>query len=182
MRKLHFAILLCGCLGLLASCSKPQGQPQAEPTANFDQPSPKTIFNHTAAEGDVSFDFLKWDEGLTLLVVDDARRGHEVTGMGQLGDLLWKGSGDDFDGGSFQWQLETNDGQNARFVLNDQAYELSEGALFVVRTRGETVQVLQLKRDLSAVPLDVDAGREYLKKDTEVMKFLETGQTPNERA
>jgi hypothetical protein len=126
---------------------------------------------------DVSFRFLRWEKGLNLLLVDDIHQGnseHETSpGSADHPARSHKGATSAADGRAYGWQLETTDGQTAKLSIERQEYDLSKGALLVVKTKGKAVQALQLKRDLAAVPFDVEGCSDYLRKDSEVMKFLE---------
>jgi hypothetical protein len=84
------------------------------------------------------------------------------------------------DGRAYSWKLETADGKTGKLTIQGQDYDLSKGALFVVRTKGGSVQVLQINRDLSALPDDLFQCHERLLKDAEVMKTLETGEAPKQ--
>jgi len=144
-------------------------------------PAPQSVVSQGP---DVAFWFLRWNEGLNLLLVDDIHLGrHETKGSGSSNNPVHTESGmaSSRDGRSYTWQLETTDGRTAKFSIDGKEYDLSKGALVVVRTKGETVQVLQLNRDLArdlAGVLDADGCRDYLKQDGEVMKFLEVGDAP----
>jgi len=128
---------------------------------------------------DVSFRLFRWEKGLNLLLVDDIHQGdreHESsTGSADNPVRTHRGSTSTADGQGYTWQLETTNGQTAKFAIERKEYDLSKGALFVVKTKGKTVQVLQLDRPLAGVPFDVDGCRDYLKKQGEVMEFLEAG-------
>lgn len=144
-------------------------------------PAPQSV---ASVGPDVAFRFLRWKEGLNLLLVDDIHLGsHPAKGSGSTNNPVHTESGmaSSRDGRGYTWQLETTDGRTAKFTIDGKEYDLSKGTLVVVRTKGETVQVLQLNRDLArdlAGVLDADGCRDYLKKDGEVMKFLEAGDAP----
>ncbi len=69
-------------------------------------------------------------------------------------------------------------GKAATFRIDGNAYGLSQGAVFVLKTKADKVEVHQMKRDLSAVPFDVEGCREFLKKDAEILKALGGGDLP----
>jgi hypothetical protein len=51
------------------------------------------------------------------------------------------------DGRKVEWQCETSDGKTGSVKINGRAYDLAQGSLFLVSTKGGDVRVLQLKRD-----------------------------------
>ena len=128
---------------------------------------------------DVSFRFFRWEKGLNLLLVDDILQGnneHE-SNPGSVDNpvRIHRGSTATADGRAYAWQLETTDGQTAKFAIERKEYDLSKGTLFAVKTKGKSCSILQLDRPLAGVPFDVEGCRDYLKKQGEVMAFLEAG-------
>jgi hypothetical protein len=128
----------------------------------------------------MNYTFLVWQEGLRVLFVDDAKGAHGSRGGGCTDNPVYtvSGSAGSAGAGGYTWQIDTRDGKSADFKLNGTEYDPTQVALFVVKTKGDQVEVHQLSRDLSAVPLDADGCREALEKDAEVRQLLGLGELP----
>ena len=81
-----------------------------------------------------SYTLLQWKEGLSITLVDDSNGGHHSSGSGSTNDSMWRGQGSirGQDGQEIAWWVETADGKSATFVLDEQAYDLTKGTLFLV--------------------------------------------------
>src|SRR5262249_36174773 len=115
--------------------------------------------------GGVSFTYMWWDTGLRVLLVDDIEDGsRNSSGSSSTASPVYteQGSASAPDGRTYSWKLETADGRTAKLTIQGQDYDLSKGALLVVRTKGGSVQVLQINRDLSTVPDDLFQCHERL--------------------
>jgi hypothetical protein len=117
------------------------------------------------------FEFFRWRKGLQLLTVDSL--GFRVRGY-STDSYDCEGGADRSEkyGPGYKWRLHTPDGKTATFRFDDREYDLSKGALFVIKANADKVDVHQLNRDLSALPFDKTAIGEYLKNDAEVRKIL----------
>jgi hypothetical protein len=62
--------------------------------------------------------------------------------------------------------------------INGKEYDLSKGVLFVIKAKGDQVEVHQLQRDLTAIPFDVNGCKEPLVKDAEIRKLLGLDDLP----
>jgi len=141
-------------------------------------PGPEQIGSSGAG---MSLTFLKWKEGLMLLMVDDIDPGsHHSAGSWPTNNPVYSGSGSaaSADGRGYKWQLETKDGMAATFRIDGKEYDLSKGTVFVIKAKADKVDVHQLKRDLSSVPFDGGRCREYVNKDAEILKALGAGELP----
>jgi hypothetical protein len=118
--------------------------------------------------------FLRWKEGLVVLFVDDVKGSHSSHGSGSTDNPVhtetWSAGAADT--GGYQCVLETKDGKSANCRINGKEYDLSKGTLFVIKAKGDQVEVHQLKRDLTIIPFDVDGCREALEKDKEIRELL----------
>jgi hypothetical protein len=72
-------------------------------------------------------------------------------GLGASPTYTIRGYAESEDGDRFEWEVETTDGQTARFRLDGEPYDLSDGTLFIVRIEAGRADVTQLERDLSDV-------------------------------
>ena len=101
--------------------------------------------------------FLRWNEGLAILIWYDFRgdSGSSSTSsggnFGQLPTYTIHGYAESEDGERFEWEVETTDGETARFRLAGEPYDLSQGTLFIVTMEGGRADVTQLEQDLSDV-------------------------------
>ena len=65
--------------------------------------------------------------------------------------------------------------KTATFKIDGKEFDLTKGAVFVLKAKGDRVEVQQLNRDLAAITFDADACREFLKKDAEIQKIFGMG-------
>jgi hypothetical protein len=139
------ALVLRACLAIagLAGCAPRITAPAADVAAG-------------AIEG-TGYRFLRWKEGLAIMIWYDFRgdSGSSSTsnggGLGAPSTYTIHGYAESEDGGRFEWEVETSDGETARFRLDGESYDLSEGTLFIVRMEHGRADVIQLERDLSGV-------------------------------
>jgi hypothetical protein len=133
-----------------------------------------SFLNSACEWSHANFEFLTWREGLTFLWVDDLSGTGDSSRTGESsGDFYYDaGSAWNDDGARYEWRLDTPDGKTATFRINDKEYDISQGTLFVIKAKGDKVEVHQLNRDLSALPIDGPAIHEFLKNDAEVRKIF----------
>lgn len=131
----------------------------------------------SASDLEMSFLSLRWKEGLRLLFVDDLKGEHASRGSGSTESPIHTvvGSAGPANGARCAWKLETQDGKSAKLTINGKDYDLSQGTLFVIKASGDEIDVHQLKRDLSTIPLEVESCLVQLKKDAEITKILGIG-------
>ncbi|HEY1859998.1 MAG TPA: hypothetical protein VGG61_06570 [Gemmataceae bacterium] len=118
------------------------------------------------------FQFLQWREGLNLLIVDGLSHFNVRSGHRYYYDCEGSAGSSKEYGPGYNWRIDTRDGKTATFRFDDKEYDLSEGALFVVKANGDKVEVHQLNRDLSPLPWDRTAIADFLKNDAEIRKIL----------
>jgi hypothetical protein len=128
----------------------------------------------SAKIGDTSYTFLHWKEGLRVMMWFDMADEVSAEGSGSTSDPIHKmeGYASATDGRRVDWRLETADGRTATFSIDGQAYDLSQGALFLITTRGGTTQVRQLNRDLSAVQATNESCEAFATADPDVSSFI----------
>lgn len=121
-----------------------------------------------------SFLVLQWKEGLSIVLVDDIDGNHANSGSGSTEDPIWRGKGaaTAADGRQVSWRAETTDGKTAAFFLDGQSYDLAEGTLFLIRTRGGQTSVAQHKTNPAGRCLDSADCQLWLKNDPVVMQFV----------
>ncbi len=124
--------------------------------------------------------FLQWKEGLMVLFVDDVKGGHGSGGSGSTDNSVHTStvSAGSPDTGGYKCQLETKDGKSANCRINGKEFDLSKGTLFVIKAKGEQVDVHQLKRDLTTIPFDTALCKGPIEKDEEIRKLLGLGDFP----
>jgi hypothetical protein len=100
-----------------------------------------------------SFTVSRWKEGLTILLIDDIAAGHESSGSGSTEGPIWWGMGGAVaeDGRDVSWRAETTDGKTTSFFINRQAYDLTQGTLFLIRTTDGRTSVIQQTRVLAGI-------------------------------
>jgi len=128
--------------------------------------------------GDGAYTFMQWKEGLTILIWDDIRGSHSNHGAGSSSDPVFRQSGqaESPDGRSYSYQVETENGVTARFTIDGKEFDLSQGTIFLVKTKGAETSVQQLSRDLSEVSFADEAFREMAQSDPDVAALISNGE------
>jgi hypothetical protein len=118
--------------------------------------------------------FLRWQEGLEVMIWHDVAGSDVAHSAGYTEDQVYaeRGSARSTDGRGFEWALQTTDGKTGQMRIGNDSYDLSAGAVFIVTTGGDTMDVRQLDRDLSAVPLDHVGILAFAEKDPDMTAFL----------
>ncbi len=123
--------------------------------------------------------FLRWKEGLAIMIWHDALESGEGSGSGSTADPIYRYQGYAASPGGprFEWEVQTADGRTARFQINHTSYDLADGALFLITTEDGQTEVRQLQRDLSGVQPNHESIVAFARSDPDVAKF--TGVTPD---
>jgi hypothetical protein len=69
-------------------------------------------------------------------------------------------------------KVVTTDGKTWAVTVNGKAYDLEDGALFLVRTRGGDAKVTQLKQDLAGMQATHESWQRFAKESSEVKDFV----------
>jgi hypothetical protein len=133
----------------------------------------------TTAPG-MNITFLRWKEGLMVLFVDDVKGDHSAGGSSSTSNPVHKASvsAGSSEAGGYECLLETTDGKSAVCRINGIDFDLSKGALFVIKSQGEQVDVHQLKQDVTSIPFDTEKCREPIRKDEKIREILGLGDLP----
>ena len=119
--------------------------------------------------------FLCWQEGLEVMIWHDLSgegMGHSAGfATGRL--YTERGSVRSADGRALAWEVQTRDGKTGEVQIGEGRYGLEAGNLFLVTTLGGTTAVRQLRRDLSAVPLDHEGILAFARNDPDLAAFLD---------
>jgi hypothetical protein len=131
--------------------------------------------------GQAGYVYYSSARGLRLMIWHDAAEvalNTEVSGSQQPARWL---SGRAMAGGQplFDWEIETPDGQTARFRIDGTAYDLSQGTVFLVRSEGRQIEVEQLQRDLSSTQPDPETVALFAASDA-ILSDLARGITYRE--
>jgi hypothetical protein len=123
--------------------------------------------------GQARYVFLRWKEGLTIMIWHDILGSGEGKGSGSTTDPVYRyrGYAESLDGGRFDWEVQTLDGKTALFWIDDTSYDLSDGTLFIVTTQDGKTEVKQLHRDLSGVQTDRESIIAFAQNDPDIIKF-----------
>ncbi len=123
-----------------------------------------------------SFTFMKWKEGLTLMIWYEALASSNSHGSSSTESSVYtlEGYTESDDGIRIEWNLETSDGKTAEFAIDNTSYNLSEGSLFIISKTIETPSVVQLNHDLSGVRPNYDSCVAFGKSDPDVASFIES--------
>jgi len=141
-------------------------------------PSPSGL---SQAIGSGTITFYRWDDQPTVMICSDIQGGSK-----SLNDYftsvpptrIHKSDGHltSQDDRKLEWRLEKKDGDKCKCRLNDKDFDLDEGILFLVKTKGGETEIEQISRDLSDVKLDAESVNAFARKDSVVSKFLEIGE------
>ena len=84
---------------------------------------------------EASYTFMKWNEGLTLMIWHEAFTSSNNHGSSSTESPVYRleGYAESDDGIRIEWNLETSDGKTAEFAINNTEYDLTEGSLGSVR-------------------------------------------------
>ncbi len=120
------------------------------------------------------FLFLRWQEGMEIMIWYDVTGSAEAHGTGSTEDPIYveRGSARSADGRSLEWEVQTRDGKTGEVRIGSASYDPSAGTLFIVTTRGGTTDVRQLDRDLSAVPFEQEGILAFAENDPDLSAFL----------
>jgi hypothetical protein len=118
--------------------------------------------------------YYRWEQGLRIMIWHDATNATS-SGSGSTSDPVYRVEGRALydDGSELSWTIETRDGQTAQLTLNGVVYDLSAGTLFLVRQSGGSIQVEQLRRDLSGVEANEESILAFAQDDAQVARFIE---------
>ena len=114
--------------------------------------------------------FLKWRQGLSVLVVDHLGEG----GIRVLdvkdsvdGVYIWSATVTSPLLGvkHVNWTLETSDGSSGRLVIDGEQYDLSAGEVISIDAENGGPKIRQFNRSLSALPSEAEAVKEFLLED-----------------
>jgi hypothetical protein len=151
--------LLGALLATMISCTATESAPAADK------------YLGTFAHG--GYLFLRWQEGLEVMIWFDLGRDveHSAQSAGSTDGPVYteRGSVQSADGQILAWDLQTSDGKTGKIQMGDSRYDLSAGNLFVVTSQAGGLEVEQLSRDLSAVPLDHDGILAWAEKNLELV-------------
>ena len=128
-----------------------------------------------------SYTLLQWKEGLSISIVDDSQGGHQSSGSGSTEDPVWRGQGSisSQNGQDITWQVETKDGKTAKFFINEQPYDLTQGTLFLIKTNNGSTQIMQHQSRHNGACSDHESCQQILKGDPAILQFIqETLQSP----
>ncbi|MGD8398664.1 MAG: hypothetical protein PVG11_07390 [Anaerolineae bacterium] len=128
--------------------------------------------------------FLRWQDGargdlaLEVMIWHDLDGESTADSAGFASGRLYieRGSARSVDGRSVAWEVQTRDGTTGELQIGGSRYDLEAGNLFLVTTRGGTMAVRQMHRDLAAVPLDHEGILAFARRDPDLAAFLQ--ETP----
>lgn len=151
--------------------------------SNTTPPGANIIFGSLIAPAGFggSYTRLEWKEGLSISIVDDSQGAHESSGSGSTEDLIWQGQGtiSSEHGPDIAWRIETTDGKTAKFLINEQPYDLAQGTLFLIKTNNGSPQIVQHQSRRNGSCSDDESCRQLFNQDPAVLQFMqETLQLP----
>ncbi|MCA9969273.1 MAG: hypothetical protein KC425_03610 [Anaerolineales bacterium] len=108
--------------------------------------------------GAASYTYLRWPEGLRILVWHDPAEAATCGGSGSTQEPDYRILCDVqlANGRSLVYAVETRVGVNAQFELNGTPYDLADGNVLIVSSSGSSASVTQLQRDLANLSVAYD--------------------------
>jgi hypothetical protein len=130
-------------------------------------------------EPNTHFQFLLWEEGLAIMIVDNITGGHHGGGHGSTSDPVRRqtGSAESKEGDRYDWEIETTDGRTAELKINSIDYDIAKGAVFVIQMNGKQLSVDQLDLELPELS-DVADCRAFIKENRDVIKLADRTSEP----
>jgi hypothetical protein len=164
-------ILFLGCIGPTGCGKSPTPSPGAGggdvTWLNFREINPAAGLDW--AEASYGID----KRGLVFLILGDVVGTSSIASKGGDGrPSVYEGTCEALDGCRVTWACETADGKTGTMKINGKVYELGDGPLFLIATRGAEVRVRQLARDLSAVRPEKESLEEFLRHDPDIGPFF----------
>ena len=132
-------------------------------------------------DGRAGYLLIEWQEGLRIMIWDDLSHGaHSSGSTSSTGDPLFHmdGGGQGPDGRSYQYTVDSADGLEATFTIDNVEYDLHRGKLFFIHTDGGDTWVEQLDVDLSGLAgtnAGIEAFGQYL---PEIISFTDGHKPP----
>ena len=127
---------------------------------------------NSVGETSVQYVSISGDGRISLLIWSDAVRN---AGTRAESALLWsrvEGFFSSADGQRIDWAWKAPREKGGDFRLNGTPYDLANGTLFLVSTRGGEVRVTQLDVDLSKVQADKQGFEDFAKGQPRVAQFI----------
>jgi hypothetical protein len=124
--------------------------------------------------------FLKWEEGLAIMLVDRMNN-HTGNGSSSTNDPLHRhrGSAMAEDGSGYDWEVATSDGQTASIKIDGTPYDLANGAVFAVEVSGQQVTVHQLDLGVSKLGNRIEECSKFLRDNPEIVQKITSPTTSN---
>ena len=133
-------------------------------------PGPSSSFG--IVNPNTHFQFLLWDEGLAIMLIDNITKGHQSSGSGSTKDPVYrqKGSAESKEGYRYEWKLETADGRSAEVEIDGNDYDIEKGVVFLITVTEKETIVDQIDLDLSKLS-GVEDCRAFIKANREILRL-----------
>ena len=127
-----------------------------------------------------SYSYHHWEQGLAILLWQDTSygSGESCSGTGSTDDPVYRLECNVHgpEGRNYSWKANTTDGVTGEMWIEDQPFDISRGAMFLVNISEDGVQVEQLQRDLSALERSNEAIAALAESDPDVANFMATNK------
>lgn len=133
-------------------------------------PSPEVVAGVYVRSG---YEFYRWEEGIALMIWHDGIQSSDCASSTDEHSFVMRCHAISEQEVRFDWQLESIDGKDVDFRINDEAFDLVDGALFIISTTGGDTRVRQLDRDLSTVAPNADGVVEFGLADAAVLEHIQ---------
>ena len=125
------------------------------------------------------YTFLRGRDGSSLMFWYDASSAARCQTHTTSEDEVYRAtcSAETAAGQRLEWEVTTG-GQQAGVAINGQPYDLDRGRLFLITTRGDAIEVVQLDRDLSAVEPEEEDIIAFAESVPEILQLVRPASDP----
>jgi hypothetical protein len=165
MRKWIFAAVILGCLVLVA------GALVVWVTTSF-RGAVTGAGGMPVGESYVQFLHFGGDSRIGLVIWSDMDGTRGSTGESGLFQSNYQGFASSPDGRRIDWEWKSSDKKGGAFQINGTAYDLGQGKLFLVSTKGGPVRVTQVNVNLANVTPDPQRFAALAKSEPKIAEFI----------
>ena len=121
------------------------------------------------------YELFHWSEGLNIMIWHDGVASSACASSGSTGKVahIVQCHAISRESHHFDWRIETDDGIAAIVTIDDAAFDLESGNVFIISTAGGGTHVRQFQRDLSNIKPQSDSILEFSLMDVELQEFIQ---------
>jgi len=168
------AILAVSTLGCLAGCNSPPTTSPPAANADFGGWSWYGVNdpNTGANDVDVCASWGNRNQRLVYIILSDVNTSATTNINASGGRTDYNVDLTLANGQTLEIRIETADGITGTAAYAGQSYDLAQGSVFVLLPKGEKLEMLQLKRDISQVNAGVSGVLKFVRSDPELLRMF----------